>query len=118
MSELHLKKCEPCDSSAEPLPLGQQQELISHLSEGWKIVQNPSRLQLVVTTSNFSDSLEMAQIIGKMADEQWHHPEILVAFKKIQVEIFTHVINGLREADFIFAAKVDHLLGLARRSHS
>ena len=115
MTELYHKNCEPCPEGAEALSQESQKRFLNELSSGWKILEAPDRLHLEVKTADFAQALEKATVIGKMADEQWHHPEIGVAFKKLQAEIYTHVIEGLREADFIFAAKVDHLLGLNKR---
>lgn len=112
LSELN---CDPCPPDGAALVIEEQQELLKELSAGWQVIDGPQRLFLAINTKDFKESLEKAQLIGKMADEQWHHPELVVAFKVLKVEIFTHVIKGLRKADFIFAAKVDQLLGLAPR---
>ncbi len=46
-----------------------------------------------------------------MAEEQRHHPDILLAWGKARVEIWTHKIDGLTESDFVFAAKCDRIYG-------
>ena len=46
-------------------------------------------------------------IIGKMADEENHHPKITVSGTRVIVDLITHSINGLSEKDFIIAAKID-----------
>ena len=38
-----------------------------------------------------------------------HHPDIHLAWGKVKLVVWTHKINGLAEADFIFAAKTDTL---------
>ena len=53
--------------------------------------------------------MKLAQKIGAMADEQWHHPELHVGFGHLEVEVWTHKINGLVESDFIFCAKADEI---------
>ena len=42
-----------------------------------------------------------------MAEEQNHHPDILLTWGKVRVTIWTHKIDGLTESDFVFAAKAD-----------
>jgi 4a-hydroxytetrahydrobiopterin dehydratase len=54
--------------------------------------------------------MALAQKIAVLADEEDHHPELIVNFGKLQINIWTHKINDLVESDFILAAKIDELL--------
>ena len=36
-----------------------------------------------------------------------HHPDLLVSWGKVGIELSTHAIGGLSENDFILAAKID-----------
>ena len=45
-----------------------------------------------------------------LAEEIFHHPDIFLAWGKVKITIWTHKIDGLNEADFIFAAKADALV--------
>ncbi len=47
--------------------------------------------------------------VGELAEEQGHHPDISLAWGKVEVTTWTHKINGLTESDFILAAKIDQL---------
>jgi len=47
--------------------------------------------------------------VGAMAEEQGHHPDLYLAWGKVDVEVWTHKIDGLTESDFVFAAKCDRL---------
>jgi 4a-hydroxytetrahydrobiopterin dehydratase len=57
--------------------------------------------------SNFVEALEFVNRIGKLAEEEGHHPDIFLTWGKVRVELWTHKINGLSENDFIMAAKFD-----------
>ena len=48
-------------------------------------------------------------IAGALAEEIFHHPDIFLTWGKVKISIWTHKIDGLNEADFIFAAKLDNL---------
>jgi 4a-hydroxytetrahydrobiopterin dehydratase len=39
-----------------------------------------------------------------------HHPEIRLGWGKVVLTLWTHKIDGLVEADFVFAAKADEIL--------
>ena len=59
--------------------------------------------------------------IGAIAEEQNHHPDLVLAWGRVGVEIWTHKINGLTESDFIFAAKCDRAFSarlLTRMCHT
>jgi len=43
--------------------------------------------------------------LGKTAEEEDHHPDILIKWRRVRVTLTTHAIKGLSENDFIIAAK-------------
>jgi 4a-hydroxytetrahydrobiopterin dehydratase len=45
--------------------------------------------------------------VADIAESEGHHPDLLIAWGKCAVEIWTHKIRGLTESDFYFAAKAD-----------
>jgi 4a-hydroxytetrahydrobiopterin dehydratase len=47
--------------------------------------------------------------VGAVAEEQGHHPDILLKWGKAEITIWTHKIDGLTESDFIMAAKIDSI---------
>jgi 4a-hydroxytetrahydrobiopterin dehydratase len=47
--------------------------------------------------------------VGELAEEQGHHPDLCLAWGKVEITTWTHKINGLTENDFILAAKIDQL---------
>ena len=59
------------------------------------------------TLKNFAAALDLVNRIGAIAEEQNHHPDICLAWGRVEVKIWTHKINGLTESDFVFAAKCD-----------
>ena len=58
---------------------------------------------------DFREALDFTNKIGEMAEEQDHHPDILLTWGRVKVTIWTHKIDGLTESDFIFSAKADVL---------
>jgi len=43
------------------------------------------------------------------ASSEGHHPNISFTWGLVEVEIWTHAIDGLAETDFVLAAKIDRL---------
>lgn len=108
MSQLASRPCVPCSEGAEPLEDAQIEPLLAQLDPDWKIVEG-HHLARPYAFKNFGSGLAFVNRVGEMAEDQGHHPDITLAWGRVRVEIWTHKINGLDEADFIFAAKCDEL---------
>lgn len=108
LSDLAARDCEPCRGGIPPLRTEEFEPLYRQLDTGWEVI-DAHHLHRAYTFRNFAEALEFANRVGEMAEEQAHHPDLHVAWGKVGVEIWTHKINGLHEADFIFAAKCDAL---------
>lgn len=104
------KQCIPCQGGVPPLEEEKKVELLGELHKRWQLSEDKKRISCVYPTLEFKHAMELAQKIALLADEQWHHPELLVAYDRIEIAIWTHKINDLVESDYIFAAKVDALL--------
>jgi 4a-hydroxytetrahydrobiopterin dehydratase len=47
--------------------------------------------------------------VGEVAEEQGHHPDILLGWGKVEITLWTHAVDGLTESDFILAAKIERI---------
>lgn len=92
-----------------PLTREEFEPLLAQLS-GWTFEEQDKHLRKQVKTKNFLESLALANKIGEVAEEQGHHPDLLVRWGELNIELWTHKIDGLSEADFILAAKIDRLI--------
>lgn len=104
------KKCIPCEGGTPALSEEQKAPLKQELHPDWEYTHEGTRLKRKLKLKKFQGPLDLAQKIGKVADEQWHHPDLKLGFGYLYIEIFTHKIKNLVESDFIFAAKVDKLI--------
>ena len=104
--ELASKQCVPCRGGVPPLTGNELQALSQQLGNGWEVV-DAHHLSKEFTFKNFTEALAFVNLVGEVAEEQNHHPDLYLAWGKVRVEIWTHKINGLTESDFIFAAKTD-----------
>ena len=53
------------------------------------------------------ESQKFVNLVGKISEEEGHHPDIIFGWGYAKVNITTHAIEGLSENDFILAAKID-----------
>ena len=106
MNDLAEKKCVPCLSGATPLKGDMLKPLYMQLDAGWKIA-NEHHLEKEYIFKNFKQALAFTNVIGKVAEEEGHHPDIYLTWGKVKLKIWTHKIDGLSESDFILAAKIE-----------
>jgi len=103
---LAKKRCVPCRGDAVPLRGQPLETLYQQLGNQWKVV-NEHHLEKEYLFSDFAQALAFTNSIGKLAEEEKHHPDIFLSYGKVRVQLWTHKIEGLTETDFIFAAKCD-----------
>ena len=56
---------------------------------------------------NFFRKSKFVNEVGKISEEEGHHPDIYFGWGYAKINITTHAIEGLSENDFILAAKID-----------
>ncbi len=108
-TELTHKKCVPCEGGVPKLTPEQAREHLTAVPK-WKLVKDGERIRREWVVKDFVTGLDFFQRIGKVAEEEQHHPDLhLEGYRNVAVEIWTHAIGGLSENDFILAAKIDEL---------
>jgi 4a-hydroxytetrahydrobiopterin dehydratase len=109
MSELAKKECIPCKGGVPALEGAALEGLTDQLGNDWKVVE-AHHLEKDYGFTNFRKALDFTNRVGELAEAQFHHPDIFLAWGKVKITIWTHKIDGLTESDFIFAAKADQLV--------
>ena len=56
---------------------------------------------------DFLTAIDFFQRVAQLAEEEGHHPDLCLAWGRVDVKTYTHKIDGLTESDFILAAKID-----------
>lgn len=110
MSTLSEQHCEACRADAPRVTEQEAAELQRQIPE-WEQVEVAGVAQLcrVFRLKNFAQALAFANRVGALAEEQGHHPALLVEYGKLTVRWWTHKIGGLHRNDFIMAARTDQL---------
>lgn len=110
MPELKHMKCEACQAGAPAVSDEEMAELQKQIPD-WSIVDRDGirRLERVFTFKNFVDALKFANKVGQIAEEEGHHPALLIEWGRAGVVWWTHAIGGLHRNDFIMAAKTDQI---------
>ncbi len=107
MLELASKNCVPCRGGVPPLK-GPELATLAKQVEGWSVADE-HHLTKTYKFPDFRTALEFVNRVGALAEAQGHHPDLCLAWGKVEIKIWTHKIDGLTESDFILAAKIDRV---------
>lgn len=105
--ELTRKKCIPCEGGIPPLTENEIMEYIS-VVKGW-IIRNNKKISKEYNFVNFKHTIAFVNKVAEIADQEGHHPVMHIEYGKVEIELWTHAIDGLSENDFILAAKIDQI---------
>jgi 4a-hydroxytetrahydrobiopterin dehydratase len=112
---LALKNCVPCHGGVPTLKGNKLSELQQQLAPPdsteptqWNVV-GEHHLVRAYKFSDFKSALVFVNRVGELAEQQGHHPDILLGWGKVEITLWTHAVDGLTESDFILAAKINQL---------
>ena len=110
MSDLVKQKCVACRADAPRVADDELPDLLKQIPD-WQPLTDDSVLKLnkVFNFDNYLDAISFTNKIAQLAEEEDHHPAILLEWGRVEVTWWTHKIGGLHKNDFIAAAKTDLL---------
>lgn len=109
ISALSEKHCYPCEGDTPPLSHEASIDMLK-VVQGWTLVED-KEIEKVYEFKNFTEAAQFVDEVARLAEAEGHHPEIkLFEFKKVNIRISTHAIDGLSENNFILASKIDDIL--------
>ena len=103
---LSEKRCVPCEGGMPPLGETEINKLMSEVPS-WSL--RDGHLFRSFKFKNFLEAIDFVNSVAKLAEEEGHHPNILIRYNRVDLELWTHAVKGLSENDFILAAKIDGL---------
>ena len=114
MNDLLDKKCVPCEGGVMPFDISEIHKYQKKV-DGWEIIQNDKSAYLLEKKfefKNFLESQKFVNEVGRVSEEEGHHPDIMFGWGYAKINISTHAIEGLSENDFILAAKIDKIINV------
>ena len=106
---MNAKHCVPCEGGILPLskdditakllavPLWRVED--QHLRRDWRF-------------SSFVAAIAAVNKVATLSEQENHHPDIIINYNQMRLELWTHAIGGLSENDFVLAGLIDELLDL------
>lgn len=101
---LSSKHCVPCEGGVPPLTDAEIAPLLAQL-DGWKLADG--HLKKSYTFPDFVQALAFVNRAGAVAESEGHHPDLMLTWGRVDVDLWTHAVKGLTENDFILAARLD-----------
>ena len=114
MSDLTEKKCLPCEGGVLPFDVSEIHKYQKKV-DGWDLAKDNKEVFFLSKKFNFDNFLESQKFVnevGKISEEEGHHPDISFGWGYAEIKITTHAIEGLSENDFILAAKIDKIISV------
>jgi len=111
MCDLLDKKCIPCESGILPFDISEIRKYQKKV-DGWNLEKNEKNIYFLEKKfefKNFMHSQNFIIKVGKISEQENHHPDISFGWGYAKILITTHAIEGLSENDFILAAKIDQI---------
>ena len=111
MEDLSKKKCIPCEGGIPAFDLSQIHLYLKKI-DGWSVLKNKETNYYIEKTFKFKNFLESEEFVikvGKISEDEGHHPDISFGWGYAKIQISTHAIKGLAESDFILASKIDKI---------
>lgn len=102
------KKCVPCEGGEIPLDEKAAREMKKWISPEW--VLDKKKISRNFEFKDFKEAVDFINKVAEIAESEGHHPDMrLHSYKKVDIDLSTHAIDGLSDNDFILAAKIDKL---------
>ncbi len=77
------------------------------LAKGWE-----RHGDMLVRTWNFPSfrrSMEFVNEVAALIEKSEHHPDLVIAFRTVRIEMSTHDVGGLSERDFELIGEINEL---------
>ena len=96
----------PCEGGVPVLSAKEIKNLLKQTPK-WKIKKK--HLWRAFKFKEFLPAMRFVNKVATLAEMEGHHPDFHIHYNIVELDIWTHAINGLSENDFILAAKINKL---------
>lgn len=103
--ELEAKSCANLPPGSAALTAQQVAALAGVVPE-WHVINNKA-IEREYSCATYMDGVRWFALAAAIAEQENHHPDALVTWRKVKLTLWTHTVDGLSENDFILAAKLE-----------
>lgn len=84
------------------------QSIAAGLPEGWE--RDGDEIVRTFDFDSYLAGIGFAAGVGGVAEEAFHHPEIVIGYKSVEVRFTSHEAGGITEDDLHLAERVNELV--------
>jgi 4a-hydroxytetrahydrobiopterin dehydratase len=108
---LAQRHCVACKPGTPPLLRAEIDGLLEEVP-GWEVEEADSHLRLVRTVKfkGFLPGVELVNQIAQIAEAEAHHPDLILSYGSLIIQLWTHAAGGLTDNDFILAARLEPVI--------
>jgi 4a-hydroxytetrahydrobiopterin dehydratase len=77
------------------------EEVDEQLPEGWE--RDGDEIVRAFEFDDYMKGVNFAQLTGEIAEAQYHHPEMILRYKEVEVRFTSHEAGGITEQDIEMA---------------
>ena len=99
----------PCEGEIPLLEENDEKNYAAKVPSWQLLTEGMHKIVKQFKFADFKAAMDFVNKVAELAESEGHHPNITIIYNKVRMELYTHVIGGLSENDFIMAAKIDHI---------
>jgi len=84
-------------------------EIDAELPDGW--MRDDDEIVRTFEFDSYLEGVGFASGAAGVAEEAFHHPELTISWREVDVRLTTHDAGGITEKDLDLAARFDELAG-------
>lgn len=99
------ERCVPCEGGIPAIGVDAARALLKDIP-GWEVV-DAKKISREFAFKDFAEAKGFVDLVAAIAEDQGHHPAVLLTYNKVKVTLSTHAAGGLTSNDFIVARLVN-----------
>jgi 4a-hydroxytetrahydrobiopterin dehydratase len=82
-----------------------EEEIQTQLPDGWE--HDGDEITRTFEFDDYLAGVEFASEVGELAEEEFHHPEIIINYEEVEVRFTSHEEGGITEQDIEMAERTN-----------
>ena len=70
---------------------------------------NETSISKIFEFDEYLSAIEFVNSVAEIAEEAYHHPDILINYTNVKLTLSTHEVGGITDKDFEVAERIDSL---------
>ncbi len=81
------------------------EEVAERLPAAWE--REGDEIVRIYEFDDYLRGVNFAQMVGEIAEAQFHHPELIIRYREVEIRLTTHDAGGITEKDLEMAEVIE-----------